>query len=71
MKYRVEIARGTCCGSSNCMEAAPDAYEVDDGGLAFVKPGCPDEEQYLVGARECPVDAITVYDAQTGEKLYP
>lgn len=71
MKYRVEIAYGTCCGTSNCAEAAPDAYEIDESGLARVRAGCPDEEQYLLGAQECPVAAITVYDAQTGEKVYP
>lgn len=71
MKYRVEIDRNICAGTSNCMESAPDAYEVDERGLAVLKPGAADEEQYLDGARQCPMDAIRVYDARTGERIHP
>ena len=71
MKYRVEIDRSICAGTSNCMEASPDAFEVDDRGLCVLKPGALDEEQYLNGARLCPMDAIRIYDARTGERLYP
>lgn len=70
-KYRVVIDHSTCSGTSNCAEAAPEAYEVNDRGLAVVRSGCPDEEAYLEGAKACPVDAISVYDAATGTKVYP
>lgn len=71
MKYRVEIDLAICAGTSNCMEIAPDAYEVNDQGVAVLKPGCADEEQYLEGARSCPMDAIRVYDAKTGARIHP
>ena len=70
MKYRVVIDRNVCSGTSNCNEHAPDAYDVDERGLAVLRPGASDEE-YLEGARVCPVDAIRVYDVATGTQVYP
>lgn len=68
--YRVVIDAALCIGSSNCMEEAPDAYEVDDRGIAvLVTPTAPDDE-LLRGARACPVDAIALYDAD-GRRVHP
>lgn len=68
--YRVEIDATLCIGSSNCMEEAPDAYEVHDNGLAnLVHPAAADDE-LLRGARACPVDAIRLYDAD-GRRVHP
>jgi len=52
------------------MEEAPEAYEVNDRGLAVLKPGSVSDEAILVGARACPVDAIRVYD-ETGRQVHP
>ncbi|MFN7143090.1 MAG: ferredoxin [Myxococcota bacterium] len=68
--YRVVIDPALCIGSSNCMEEAPDAYEVNERGVAeLIAPTAPPEE-VLRGARACPVDAIHVFDA-TGRRLHP
>lgn len=68
--YRVVIDPSLCIGSSNCMEEAPDAYEVNERGVAeLIAPTAPSEE-ILRGARACPVDAIAVFD-ETGRRLHP
>ncbi len=68
--YRVEIDAATCIGSSNCMEEAPDAYEVNERGVAeLVAPTAPDEA-LLRGAQACPVDAIRLYDVN-GRRVHP
>lgn len=71
MALRVEIDPALCIGSSNCMEEAPEAYEVNDHGLAEVVAPVPADEALLRGARACPVQAIRLYDPATGRKVYP
>jgi ferredoxin len=68
--YRVVIDEKLCIGSSNCMEEAPEAYEVDARGIAvLVRPPASDEA-LLHGARACPVDAIVLFDAD-GRRVHP
>jgi ferredoxin len=69
--YRVVIDTNTCIGSSNCAEEAPDAYEVDEHGIARLRRPLAPDEDLLRGAQACPVDAIRLYDAQTGALLHP
>jgi ferredoxin len=69
--YRVSIETSICIGSSNCMEEAPDAYTVDERGLAaLIQPTAPDD-RLLAGARACPVDAIRIFDIATGRRVHP
>lgn len=68
--YRVEIDAALCIGSSNCMEEAPDAYTVNEAGIAeLIRPPAPDDE-LLRGAQACPVDAIRLYDPD-GRRVHP
>ena len=68
--YRVEIDLRRCSGTSNCVEDAPEAYEIGPDGLARVRPGASDEDLRL-GASVCPMDAILLFDATTGTKVKP
>lgn len=75
--YRVVIDVTLCIGSSNCMEEAPEAYEVDERGIAVLvrTPADPQaspqasDEALLRGARACPVDAIALYDS-AGKRVH-
>ena len=69
-RTRVEIDSSTCCGTSNCAEAAPDAYTMDDRARPHVRPGASDEA-LLRGAEACPMCAITVIELATGRRLHP
>lgn len=70
--YRVVIDEKLCIGSSNCMEEAPDAYEVDERGIAvLVRPtGRASADALLRGAQACPVDAISLFD-DAGRRVHP
>ena len=68
--YRVEIDVTLCIGSSNCMEEAPDAYDVDESGIARLAQPVAGDDALLRGAQACPVDAIRLYDA-SGRRVHP
>jgi ferredoxin len=70
VSLKVVIDLEICSGTSNCNEESPDAYEVDDRGLAFLKAGIFPDEVLLAGARACPMDAIKLYDA-SGRQVHP
>lgn len=69
-KYRVVIDRTLCSGTSNCVEDAQDAYEIGDDAIAVVIAGASDDD-LLRGARACPLEAIAVFDIQTGKRIHP
>ena len=68
--YRVSIDVNLCIGSSNCMEEAPDAYEVDERGVAVLIRPLASDEELLRGAQACPVGAIVILDP-TGRRVHP
>jgi len=71
-KYRIEIDREQCVGDGACCDAAPATFELDDEEIATVKdPGGDDPETILEAAKSCPTDAIAIFDAKTGEKIWP
>ena len=67
---RVEVDRALCIGSGDCVEAAPDVFQLDDEDKAVVvDPDGTDTDTVLEAAANCPVTAIFV----AGEEgdLYP
>jgi ferredoxin len=69
-KYRALIDSRLCVGTSNCAEAAPSAYEMDDRSAPHPLAGASDDG-LLAGAEACPVGAIRVVDSTTGQQVYP
>lgn len=67
---RVVVDRRVCVGTSNCAEAAPEAFEMDDTNVPRLLPGAA-REDVLAGARACPVGAISCFDATTGQRIAP
>jgi ferredoxin len=71
-KYKIEIDRDTCIGDQLCVNEAPNTFELDDEDIAVVtNPEGDDADTVLNAAKSCPVDAIILYDADTGEKVWP
>ena len=68
MSYLPIIDAASCICSGDCQELCPSAFRVDD--CAEVIGDAPDE-QILAAARECPTEAITVIDSETGSQVYP
>ena len=68
---RVRIDRTLCVGFGDCITEAPEAFRLDDEGVAiFVEPERVVRERLLHACDACPVDAITVTDCD-GRQLVP
>jgi len=68
----VRIDRLRCIASSNCMEVAPEVFEFDTENICAFKenPGPIERERLIEACDICPVDALSVIDAN-GEQLVP
>jgi ferredoxin len=68
----IEVDRVLCFGFGDCVDSAPGVFELDDENKSVVvDPDAQDRDDILLAAQDCPVDAIFVADAQTGETLFP
>jgi ferredoxin len=68
MTYRVEIDEAACAAHGDCVELAPEVFEL--GEVARVIGDGPDD-LLLAAAEACPSAAIRVIDAETAVALYP
>lgn len=68
----VRIDRHLCVGFGDCIDAAPEAFELDGEGIAVLKPGAHTASAAKLeeACRACPVDALSVFDA-AGVQLAP
>lgn len=68
---RVRIDRELCVGFGDCVSGAPEAFQLDDEGLAvFKQPETVERSRLLTACDACPVDALTVWD-ETGAQVVP
>lgn len=68
---RIEIDTDLCVGFGDCVDVAPEAFELDEDGIAFLTaPGNVDRVTLLDACRSCPVDAIIARDGE-GEVVAP
>ncbi len=68
---RVQIDRSLCVGFGDCITEASEAFQLDDEGVVvFLEPERVNCERLLRACDVCPVDALTVWDAD-GRQLIP
>ena len=68
---RIVIDRDQCVGFGDCAKEAPEGFKLDADTIAvFVEPEVVERERLLRACDACPVDAITVYDAE-GKQIVP
>jgi ferredoxin len=69
-RIRVEVDRGLCIGSGDCVDTAPDVFQLDQEDKAVVvDPDGASTDDILEAAQNCPVTAISV--AGEDGDLYP
>jgi ferredoxin len=68
MTYTVEIDEGVCAAHGDCVDVAPEVFELAD--VAVVIGSGPDE-LLLRAAEACPSTAIRLVDSETDEQVYP
>jgi ferredoxin len=60
-RLRIEVDRGLCIGSGDCVDTAPDVFQLDDEDIAMVvDPDGASTDDILEAAGNCPVTAISV-----------
>ena len=68
---RIEVDRGLCFGFGDCVDTAPRVFALDDQSVAIVvDPNGADLDLIVEASQNCPVDAITITDAD-GAQIYP
>ena len=71
-RLRVRVDHDVCVGNAMCVTIATKAFRLDDNRQSEVAdPAAESEEAILEAAENCPVSAIHVEDAETGEQLFP
>lgn len=71
-KLRISIDHDVCVGNAMCTTIAPDVFQLNaERQSEAVNPAGGTEEQVMEAAENCPVSAITVEDAESGEQLFP
>jgi ferredoxin len=69
-RIRIEVDRALCIGSGDCVDAAPDVFQLDaEDKAVVVDPDGAPEDEVLEAAGNCPVAAIFVI-GEDGD-LYP
>jgi ferredoxin len=68
MTYTAAIDESTCAAHGDCVDLAPEVFELDD--VAHVI-GTGSDELMLAAAESCPSTAILIIDPETGQQVYP
>jgi ferredoxin len=69
-RIHVRVDRDVCIGSADCVDTAPDVFQLDDEDKAVVvDPDGASTDDVLTAAGNCPVSAIFVV-GENGD-LYP
>ncbi|RXS81448.1 ferredoxin [Streptomyces sp. TM32] len=71
-RWQVAVDRGVCIGSGMCAAAAPEGFRLDTARQSHpVAPETDADERILAAAEGCPVEAITLTLAGSGEPVFP
>jgi len=71
-KLRIRVDHATCVGNAMCEAIARKVFRLNDNRQSeAVDPAGDTVEKILEAAENCPVSAIFVEDAETGEQLFP
>ena len=71
-KLSISVDHNLCVGNAMCETIATKAFALNDDRQSEVAdPDADTEENIIEAAESCPVSAIRVVDADTGETLFP
>ena len=71
-KYRIVLDSQKCMGDGSCVDLAPETFSLDDEDRSFVTDEGGNWPEYVLkAAKACPTDAITLFDADTGDQVWP
>jgi ferredoxin len=68
MTYSVQIDDSACAAHGDCVDVAPEVFELDDVARVI---GTGPDELLIAAAEACPSAAIRIVDQRTDEQVYP
>jgi ferredoxin len=68
MTYSVQVDEDTCAAHGDCVDVAPQVFELDDVARVI---GTGPDELLMSAAEACPSAAIRIIDQRTNEQVYP
>jgi ferredoxin len=70
-RWRISVDRDTCIGSAVCVGTMPGRFRLVDDKSQPVTDEIDADDDVIAVAESCPMEAITVTNAATGEVLAP
>ena len=71
-RLRVSVDHEKCVGSTMCVQVAPKVFALDENRQSTViRPDGDTADRIRKAASECPLSAIVLVDAQSGERVFP
>jgi ferredoxin len=70
-KVKIKVINDKCVSAATCIIHAPNTFDLDEDGVAYVKEGTWDDAVSIItAASSCPTTAIIVEDFE-GNQLWP
>lgn len=70
-QVKIKVINDLCISAGICVVIAPETFDLDEDGIAYVKTGTWDEaEKIIEAAKGCPTVAIIIEDLE-GNQIYP
>ncbi|MET8976596.1 ferredoxin [Streptomyces sp. NPDC004539] len=71
-RWAVTVDKRACVRTGLCAASAPDRFVLDERGQGEARESVlPASEEVLEVAESCPIEAISIVDAETGEGVFP
>ncbi|WP_105967924.1 ferredoxin [Streptomyces geranii] len=71
-RWSVAVDTRLCVRTGLCAASAPERFELDERGQGRARSATlPASEDVLEVAESCPIEAIAITDADTGERVFP
>ncbi len=71
-RVRLWVDHTKCVGSTICTQIAPKVFALNENRQSTViRPDGDTADRIRKAASECPVSAIVLVDAQSGERVFP
>ena len=60
--FRIQVDGSLCSGFGDCADLAPEVFELDSHGKAYLRAGTSPDPGVLEAAAACPMGAISVVE---------
>ncbi|MGW3291828.1 ferredoxin [Streptomyces sp. NPDC001002] len=71
-RWNVAVDKRACVRTGLCAASAPEQFELDENGQGRARSATlPASEQVLEVAESCPIEAIGITIADSGERVFP